>query len=282
MPSRRLTVEIINVGNELLDGRTLNTNLQWLCGRLSALGFIVKRAVIVRDDIMDISASIREAIRRKPRWLIISGGLGPTHDDKTLEGVAKAVGKKLKVSDEALELIREHYERMVEKGLIERVELTSARIKMATIPQGARPLRNNVGTAPGVLLRKAGVKIVCLPGVPSELQDIFNNELYPLLLTESRGRKFITKRITVRGVLESSLSPLIDEAMKRFRGVYIKSNPRGFEGGESVIDLDFIVGVSGDDKRAEQLISEAESFLLERLSYGGKTNEGDQPQRHGK
>ncbi|MEM2992416.1 MAG: molybdopterin-binding protein, partial [Candidatus Caldarchaeum sp.] len=71
MPRKQLVAEVINVGNELLDGRTINTNLNWLCGKLSELGYVVRRATIVRDDLNDIAKAVREALRRKPMWLFI-------------------------------------------------------------------------------------------------------------------------------------------------------------------------------------------------------------------
>ena len=132
-------VEVINVGNELLDGRTLNSNLQWMGSRFSELGYVIRRAVIIRDDLREIASAVKEALRRKPRWLVISGGLGPTHDDITLEGVAKALGRRMKVNTEALEMIVEHYEKRMAEKMIERIELTRERIKMAILPEGAKP-----------------------------------------------------------------------------------------------------------------------------------------------
>ena len=262
-----LYAEIINVGNELLDGRTVNTNLTWIGERMGELGFIVKRAMIVRDDLKEISSAVKDALRRKPRWIIISGGLGPTHDDMTLEGVAKALGKRTEVNLEALQMIREHYEKLVEKGLASRVELTKERIKMAKLPKGAKPLKNNVGTAPGVLIKFRGVKIACLPGVPSELKDIFQSHLLPMLEQDSRGAGILRKRITVKGILESSLAPIIEETMKKFKGVYIKSSPRGFEGDESVIDVDFIF--EKPVKGREKILEDAIRFLMEKTREGG-------------
>jgi nicotinamide-nucleotide amidase len=79
MVGRRFTAEVLNVGNELLDGRTVNTNLNWICGRLTQMGYVVRRATVVRDEKSEIARAVKEALRRRPRWLFISGGLGPTH-----------------------------------------------------------------------------------------------------------------------------------------------------------------------------------------------------------
>jgi len=92
-------MEIICIGNELLIGKTLNTNATWLAKRATSLGITVKRITIVRDEIEEIADVIREVLQRKPRFIITTGGLGPTFDDKTLEGIAKALNRKLEVNE---------------------------------------------------------------------------------------------------------------------------------------------------------------------------------------
>ncbi|MGH9910042.1 MAG: molybdopterin-binding protein, partial [Nitrososphaerales archaeon] len=98
------SVEIICVGNELLNGYTLNTNAHWMANEIANVGGIVRRVTVVRDEIDEIDAPIKESLRRKPKWVIISGGLGPTYDDKTLQGLTKALGRKLIVSKEAVHM----------------------------------------------------------------------------------------------------------------------------------------------------------------------------------
>ena len=105
------SVEIICVGNELLIGKTLNTNAKWLAKRITTLGLTTRRITIVDDDIDEISSTIKEAIQRKPAFLITTGGLGPTFDDKTLEGLAKALERKIEINQEALKMVKEKQER---------------------------------------------------------------------------------------------------------------------------------------------------------------------------
>ena len=76
-------MEIVCVGNELLIGKTLNTNAHWLARRATSLGIMVKRITVVADDVDEIAKVILEALKRKPRFIITTGGLGPTFDDKT-------------------------------------------------------------------------------------------------------------------------------------------------------------------------------------------------------
>ena len=104
--SMNQSVEIICVGNELLIGKTLNTNAQWLAKRITTLGLTTHRITVVGDNIDEISAAIKEAIQRSPSFLLTTGGLGPTFDDKTLEGIAEALGRKTEVNEEALNMVQ--------------------------------------------------------------------------------------------------------------------------------------------------------------------------------
>ncbi len=225
------TVEIICIGNELLIGKTLNTNAQWLAKRITALGLNVSHITIVGDDVNEISDITREALQRKPVFILTTGGLGPTFDDKTLEGIAKALKCPLQIHQEALKMIERKYQQFVEEGLVkEKVELTSPRIKMATLPKGASPLPNPVGTAPGVLLKQNKVAIIALPGVPPEMEAIFDKSVVPLLKEVAGNVIFYEASVSVTGTMESEIAPLIDKTMHDNPYVYIKSHPHGGEG----------------------------------------------------
>jgi molybdenum cofactor synthesis domain-containing protein len=223
-------VEIICIGNELLIGKTLNTNAQWLAKRITTLGLNVTRITIVGDNINEIANIITETLERKPVFILTTGGLGPTFDDKTLEGISKALNLPLEIHKKALEMIEKKYQQYVEKGLVEKAELTSPRIKMATLPKGASPLPNPVGTAPGVLLKQDDTTIIALPGVPSEMKAIFNKEVAPLIKSASKGVTFYETSISVTGIMESDIAPLIDKTMHDNPYVYIKSHPHRGEG----------------------------------------------------
>ncbi len=225
------TVEIVCIGNELLIGKTLNTNAQWLAKRIITLGLNVRRITTIGDDVNEIADITKEALQRKPRFIITTGGLGPTFDDKTLEGIAKAANCPLQIHEEALKMIEETYQRYVKEGLVkEKVKLTSPRIKMATLPKGAIPLPNPIGTAPGVLLKRNNVTIIALPGVPPEMEAIFDNSVVPLLKEVSGNVNFYEASISVTRKMESDIAPLIDKTMRDNPYVYIKSHPHGGEG----------------------------------------------------
>jgi molybdenum cofactor synthesis domain-containing protein len=217
-------LEIICVGNELLIGKTLNTNAHWLAKHVTSLGLTVRRITVTRDEVDEIASVLREALKRKPRFIITTGGLGPTFDDKTLEGIARGLNLKLHVNQKALDMVKEKYESYLKQGHIDRVELTPARVKMATLPERAEPLPNGVGTAPGILLRVDTTSIIALPGVPPEMEAIFEESVVPLIRKEAGKSGFFERSIYTDRIMESTLAPLIDQAMRDNPRVYIKSH----------------------------------------------------------
>ena len=219
-------MEIVCVGNELLIGKTVNTNAHWLAKRATSFGITVKRITIAADDVNEIAKVVREVLKRKPLFIITTGGLGPTFDDKTLEGVSKALNLKWEVNEKALQMVREKYEAYVKAGRMEKVELTPARVKMAKLPKNAEPLPNPVGTAPGVMVKVDGTFLIALPGVPSEMEAIFDESVAPLLKKEAGEVGFFETSIHADGIMESTLAPLIDQTMHDNPYIYIKSHPK--------------------------------------------------------
>jgi nicotinamide-nucleotide amidase len=224
-------VGILVVGNEILDGVVLDTNSQWIINRLKPLGFQVHEAITVRDNIHEIGAALNRLIDDGCGLVFTTGGLGPTHDDMTLQGVAHGLGLPLELDQASLDIVTRQYRVLHERGIIESGEMTDSRRKMAILPQGSRPLDNRVGGAPGVLLEVGGSTIICLPGVPLELKWIFDDQVAPILKSMVRG--VYAERIVALPLRdESTLAPIIDQVMGEVPGVYVKSmvKPYGEEG----------------------------------------------------
>jgi len=263
------SVEIICVGTELLIGKTLNTNAHWLAKRITSIGVSVRRVTTVHDEIDEMSQVIQETLVRKPLFIITCGGLGPTFDDKTLEGVAKALGSETEVNKNALKLIEERYQKYVKEGLTEKSELTPPRVKMARLPKGARPLPNPVGTAPGVIITHDGITIIALPGVPSEMMAIFEDSVVPLLKAVAGDKMFFETSLDVRGVMESDVAPLIDQVMHDNPYVYVKSHPTP---GERVPHLELHLSTTAENSNtARTRVSRALIQLSELIKQkGGK------------
>jgi len=221
---KSLTAGILVVGNEIVDGIVLDTNGNWLAKMLRAFGVHIKEFMTIRDEIDQISKAINRMIEDGCNLIITSGGLGPTHDDKTLQGVAKAFNLRLALNMEALKIIERQYRYFYEKGYVKSPEITEPRRKMAILPEGAKPLDNRVGGAPGVLLERDNCVVISLPGVPIELKWIFENEVVPWLKERVKAT-FYEEIFEVSAVDETTLSPIIDEVMREVPGVYIKSMP---------------------------------------------------------
>jgi molybdenum cofactor synthesis domain-containing protein len=264
--SKQPTAEIISIGNELLIGHTLDTNSHWIAKQLNRLGWTLQRVTQLRDSPEAIVSGIRESLRRRPLVLITLGGLGPTHDDMTRAGVAKALRRPLKLNKEALHLVEEHYRR-----LESRPKLTKYRTKMATLPRGATPLPNPVGTAPGVMVKQSGTTMFSLPGVPSEMKSIFRTSIVPYLKSFSvKGPRELQFRIA--GIIESALAPILDEARRAFPGLYFKSHPRGRETGPRPLILLQIYNTVPDSE--DDIIIAAEHIIRQVASIKGKIDSG--------
>ena len=177
-------VEIIVVGNELLNGTTLDTNSFWLCRELSSIGFKVVKRTTVRDELAVISLTFKQSISTRPHWIFSIGGLGPTYDDMTVQGLALALRKDLKLDSEAVRMLRESFRRRAFLGRPTK-RLSATSLKMARIPEGSRPLQNPVGSAPAVLISHENTRIVALPGVPSEMKAIVKKLLVSQLREDS-------------------------------------------------------------------------------------------------
>jgi nicotinamide-nucleotide amidase len=263
------SVEIICVGNELLIGKTLNTNAQWLTKRITTLGLTTRRVTVVGDDIDEISGVIQEAVQRSPSFLLTTGGLGPTFDDKTLEGLAKALGRRIEVNEEALKMVKEKYLSYVQEGRMEVAELTPHRVKMAKLPEGATPLCNPVGTAPAVSIEYENVTIIALPGVPSEMKSIFDESVASVLKKAAHNVTFFETSIEATMVIESEMAPLIEKVMHSNPHVYIKSHPKG---AERVPRIEFHLSTTAkDSSTARKHVSKALIQLTELIQEkGGK------------
>jgi molybdopterin-biosynthesis enzyme MoeA-like protein len=235
------------------------------------LGIAVRRITVAPDETKEIATVIKEALKRKPRFILTTGGLGPTFDDKTLEGLARALNRQLKINKKALKMIAEKYETYAKRSNLEKIELTKPRLKMATLPQRAEPIANPVGTAPGVLVELRKTTLIALPGVPREMEAIFEDKVTPVLKQASNNTSFHEGSITVQEIMESSLAPLIDKVMKDNPGIYIKSHPKGEEN-RPEIEIHFSTIVGTNENAENKLQAAIKQLSMEINSSGGKAS----------
>jgi len=190
-----MRVAVVTVGDELLSGDTVNTNASWLCNRLDDRGVTVERITTVPDRVADIARVVNE-YRAEYDAVLVTGGVGPTHDDVTMDGVATAFGRPVVPNEAATAWIDEHGDYTVS-------DLTEG---TTHLPEGARFLRNPEGVAPGAALDSVYV----LPGVPDEMKAMF----------ETVAEEFAGERGTVEEVHtsepESALIDRLDGVQERF------------------------------------------------------------------
>lgn len=223
--SLAVEVEIICIGNELLIGKILNTNAHSLGLQLTELGTNVKRVTVIQDIVEEIASTINEAVARKPHFIITTGGLGPTFDDKTFQGVAAALNRKLVIDPVALDMVKErmlaYFKR---RGITEPLEMTPPRVKMAMFPEGTKMVVNPIGTAPALRVEIDGTTLYSLPGIPMEMEAIFNQTIASAI-KEAVGKAAFCQYSLFVEMGESRLAPYVDQVMKDNPGIYIKSHP---------------------------------------------------------
>ncbi|MHA1586226.1 MAG: molybdopterin-binding protein [Candidatus Heimdallarchaeota archaeon] len=255
-----ITVEIICFGNELLIGKTVNTNANWLGKRISTLGGLVSRITTIADNLKEMEQAIREGVNRQPDIIITSGGLGPTFDDVALEAVALAADKKLELNPDALELIKQRILNLKKQRDIE-LHLSEERKRMAMLPEGAIPLQNREGSAPGVLLKIENTKVFSLPGVPREMKSIFDFEMIKYFSSENNQHLY-ERSIIVNHIPESELAASISPVREKYPSVYIKTHPRSYSTADTRIIEVEIHATTNCTQEEEKILVQVEEELI--------------------
>ncbi len=258
---------ILSIGNEVVTGQIINTNGAWLAKRLTVLGFDVRRIIAVPDLEEEVVKVIKESINENIDVVVSTGGLGPTYDDRTSEFLAKALRRKLVINSDALKMIEEKYK---SKGL----SMTEHRVKMAMLPEGAKPIPNPVGTAPAILVEVGKTIIIALPGVPREMKAIYEEYVEDILKKRAPKVYRSEKWFKVVGIPESTIAPIIDRVVKKYRTVYVKSHPRGEELNNPIIHVYVVASSLNDQREAAEIAEKVYKELVEEfLKLKGKIEE---------
>lgn len=249
-----MDLELITVGTELLLGFTLDTNAVELARTLGAIGVRVVRRSTVGDDETAIRDAVTEALRRS-RFVIVTGGLGPTRDDVTKRAVAQALDLPLD-SDPAL--LAELERRFARLG---RGPMPAANRTQALVPRGATVLPNPVGTAPGLWIDHSLGTTVLLPGVPHEMRTLLASEVVPRLRIRLPGGGALLASRTLRtaGISESALADRLGSVEEALAPVELAYLP-GLDG----VDLRLVVRAASPGA-AQDALDRAESLLAPAL-----------------
>jgi nicotinamide-nucleotide amidase len=247
-----MIAEIISIGDELLIGQVVNTNAAWISRQLNFAGVQVRFATVVGDDTEDIRRSLGLALSRA-ELVLLTGGLGPTHDDVTKKAAAEFFDSPEMVLDEkVLDHIRALFRRR-------NLRMTPVNEAQALVPEKATVLRNDYGTAPGLLFERDGRYCVLMPGVPAEMQHLMQERVLPFI--KERGSRSMIRHRTIRtcGMAEShlfeKLSPIAE--LERYGKI-------AFLPSYGQVDVRISVYAKAAAE-AEERIHAAESIILARL-----------------
>lgn len=221
---------IITIGNEILKGRTVNTNFSDIGKILTYSGYDVIKGIIVPDNLEQIAGAFKEASSIAD-LIVSSGGLGPTYDDMTLKGFSLAFNLKMERNDNAMNMV------------LKKVHtLTPEREKMGMIPENSIPIENKAGTAPGIYMNISGKVFIILPGVPREVEAIMKEVEQRIRIKDFH---YVDRSVDLHDAKESLLAPLIAKLMKEYGDrAYIKTHPK-LDNGKPWVEVE--VSASGTD-----------------------------------
>ncbi len=194
-----MTAYLISVGDELLIGQTINTNVSYISEKLTELGVKVIKQSVIADNEEQMLDEFNIAFNSSD-IIIVTGGLGPTHDDITRSCIVSFFDTKLVQNDSVLEDVRE---RFTSRG----IELTETNRNQAMVPENSSVIRNSRGTAPGSWIEKDGKVFVSLPGVPYEMEGMIEDFIIPKLedMLHGKLKSTLTTNLLTTGIPESIL-----------------------------------------------------------------------------
>lgn len=203
---------IVSIGDELVLGQSLDTNSMWIADRLMQLGITTAEHVTISDD-LEQTARTFTRLAAECDVIFSTGGLGPTLDDLTRQGLARALGEELVMDHTALDAIRRRFESRGRKmGDVQKIQ--------ASRPVSAKMIPNARGTAPGLRATiRAGEKsadVFCLPGPPGEMRPMFETHVAPLLRPDA-SRRVLTRLVHLTGIGEGDAGVKLAELMDRSR-----------------------------------------------------------------
>ena len=213
-------VEVISVGDELLIGQTVNTNASWIGEQLINIGVHLEWVTTVGDSEERLSQALRIAESRAD-VVLITGGLGPTHDDVTKKVVADYFESQLVMNQEILEHVKERFRR---RGF----DMARVNEGQALVPDKAEIMRNELGTAPGMIFRRNGASVFVMPGVPREMKGMMKNYVLPMLKKQAGGLAVRIKNLMTTAVPESTLYERLDNLNEIEKYVHVAFLPNLF------------------------------------------------------
>lgn len=249
--SERLRSELITIGDELLLGRTVNSNAAFLGQRLAECGVPVRWSSCVADDVEEIQAAISLAMNRAD-VVILSGGLGPTPDDLTREAISKLYDLPLVESAEQRDHVTDIFRKLGR-------ELPLHSRNQMLVLGGTDRLHNPLGTAAGIHLVRKDRHLFAVPGVPPEMEQMFDEQIEPILTRTFGHAKYFARTLRMAGIGESILLERLGDIDPLSRRVSLAYLPH-----QGLLDVR-LTSLSQDNLEADADIAFAEHYIRERV-----------------
>lgn len=247
---RTMHITLISIGDELLSGRTVNTNASWLGERFAAAGYRVHSVLTIGDDLQEITKTI-EQVSAVADLVFLTGGLGPTDDDITREAICELLGCDMKIDEGQLELIRRRFAELG-RTLNERSE------RQARVPAGCDVILNHWGTAPGLTFQYGKATLFVLPGVPAEMRELFSGILAERIpVADGFSEKVWLLHGIPESLLAARLEPLNELLDEKLGLAYLPSD------GTIRLRLVRYAGDSGTRERFKQGVAQVEAIAGE-------------------
>lgn len=258
-PTGNVNIEIIATGDELIYGRILDTNSHWIAKRVAELGARLRRVTMIGDEPELIAATLNDALLRDAHFIIVTGGLGPSEDDLTVDSIGLALTRDTVVDEEGASKIEAVYRK---RGITDQAQIKRGR-RMARVLEGSKPLQNPVGFAVGMAVEVAGKTICTLPGVPDEMKGMFDANVAPMIESESTS-VFLAKTYNISMVWRDFF-PLYRQMQIDYPDIYIKNAATPPVEGEDrskvhTIKVDFVLEAATHDEAEEKMSNFLEDY----------------------
>jgi nicotinamide-nucleotide amidase len=216
-PTGSVNVEVIATGDELIYGRILDTNSNWIAKRVAEMGARLRRVTMIGDEPELIGSTLLNALKRDAHFIVITGGLGPSEDDLTVDSIGMALGRETFIDEEGAAKIEATYRK---RGITERSSIDRGR-RMARILIDSNPMQNPVGFAVGMKLDIGGKTVCTLPGVPSEMKGMFDAHVAPMIMSQT-NTVFVARTFNISMVWKEFF-PLYRRMQLEYPDIYIKN-----------------------------------------------------------
>ncbi|MCA8943926.1 MAG: competence/damage-inducible protein A [Planctomycetes bacterium] len=269
---KRQTAIIFCMGRELLEGTVLDRNANFMASHVTEAGFRVRTIQVLDDTLEEAVPVFEHALSLQPRFLLVTGGMGPGHDDITRECLARAVGVPMAVDETAKQHLQSAYRRLVAHGDARHHEINEARLTMATVPEGSESFENPVGTAPAIRFDTGNTIVFLMPGQPEELRRIFQEYVEPVLKSEAPAAFRAIEKLECPGRDESTISRMLHDLSRRHHSIHARARLHGTAAEARMVITLSAEGADEDETKAQ--LDAAAKDLRARLGLevGGMTD----------